>query len=160
MPNKDNSNLYFGRAAQLLVVSEFLMHNWNAAIPEVDTGDDVFVVKDKIGEFKRIQVKAVHGVIRKYGYSAKFTLPYTQAITPITPELVYFLYVRLSKEWGRYLIIERTELHKHLDPNTIGTYNQKKDTVQLYFALHKTKIMCKKVDFKIHESDWSLFPDQ
>ena len=34
MSNKDTKNLYLGRAAQLVVVSEFLLHNWNAAIPE------------------------------------------------------------------------------------------------------------------------------
>ena len=54
---RDKSNLYIGRAGQLLVMSEFLLRGWNAALPEVDVGDDVFVVKDEDGTLFRIQVK-------------------------------------------------------------------------------------------------------
>ena len=55
MSNK--SNLYIGRAGQLAVMSEFLLRGWNAALPEVDVGDDVFVVKDKGGDLFRIQAR-------------------------------------------------------------------------------------------------------
>jgi hypothetical protein len=38
-------------------MSEFLMRGWNVAVPEVDIGDDIFVVRDENGEFVRVQVK-------------------------------------------------------------------------------------------------------
>jgi len=76
----------WAEAGQLYIVAEFLLQDWNAAIPEIDTGDDVFVVQDKIGLFKRIQVKTITGTKRKNGYSAKFIIPYTQISTPVNPE--------------------------------------------------------------------------
>jgi len=49
-------NLYLGRAGQLAVMSEFLTRGWNVAIPEVDIGDDIFVVRDSDGGFRSKQV--------------------------------------------------------------------------------------------------------
>jgi len=46
-------NLYLGRAGQLAVMSEFLTRGWNVAIPEVDIGDDIFVVRDSDGNLSR-----------------------------------------------------------------------------------------------------------
>ena len=44
-------NLYLGKAGQLAAMSYFLMRGWNVATPEVDVGDDLFVVEDKKGIF-------------------------------------------------------------------------------------------------------------
>ena len=33
---KNNYHLYFGKTGHLVVMSEFLLRSWNAAIPEVD----------------------------------------------------------------------------------------------------------------------------
>ncbi len=46
----NRSNFYIGRAGQLAVMAEFLLRGWNVALPEVDVGDDVFVVKDEGGD--------------------------------------------------------------------------------------------------------------
>jgi len=50
-------NLYLGSAGQTWVMSEFLARGYNVAVPEVDRGDDLFVVQDESGDFDRIQVK-------------------------------------------------------------------------------------------------------
>ncbi len=50
-------NHYIGKAGHLAVMAEFLMRGWNVAIPEVDTGDDIFVVQDENGTLRRVQVK-------------------------------------------------------------------------------------------------------
>ncbi len=42
----------------MAVMAEYLARGYNVAIPEVDIGDDIFVVRDEIGEFSRIQVKS------------------------------------------------------------------------------------------------------
>lgn len=43
-------NLYTGRAGQMAVMAEFLIRGYNVAVPEVDVGDDILVVKDRSGE--------------------------------------------------------------------------------------------------------------
>ena len=50
-------NQYLGKAGHLYIMSEFLMLGWNVAIPEVDIGDDIFVVQDDNGTLRRVQVK-------------------------------------------------------------------------------------------------------
>jgi len=50
-------NQYLRKAGQLFVMSELLFRGWNVAIPEVDVGDDIFVVKDDSGQLQRVQVK-------------------------------------------------------------------------------------------------------
>jgi len=43
---KRNFNLYLGKAGHLMVMAEFLTRGWNVAIPEVDIGNDIFVVHE------------------------------------------------------------------------------------------------------------------
>ena len=54
---KNNYHLYLGKAGHLTVMSEFLLRGWNVAIPEIDIGDDIFVVQDESGTLRRVQVK-------------------------------------------------------------------------------------------------------
>jgi|GEM_PF-4307042 len=66
-----NFNLYIGKAGHLAVMSEFLMRGWNVATPEVDIGDDIFVVEDESGTMKRVQVKSSSAKIRKDSFSSR-----------------------------------------------------------------------------------------
>ena len=50
-------NMYKGRSGQLAVMAELLARCYNVAIPEVDRGDDIFVVEDGSDNIWRIQVK-------------------------------------------------------------------------------------------------------
>jgi hypothetical protein len=68
-------NQYLGKAGHLFIMSEFLMLGWNVAIPEVDIGDDIFVVQDDSGTLRRVQVKTSTSKIRKDGFSAQFSVP-------------------------------------------------------------------------------------
>ena len=52
-PMSKKFNQYLGKAGHLTVMSEFLMLGWNVAIPEVDIGDDIFVVQDENGTLRR-----------------------------------------------------------------------------------------------------------
>ena len=89
-------NLYLGKGGQLAAMSFFLMRGWNVATPEVDIGDDIFVVDDKKGFFSRIQVKTSKAVERENGYSVQFNLPLDQVATSTDPEIYcndsYFFY--------------------------------------------------------------------
>src|SRR5947209_219645 len=50
-----NQRAFFGRSGQLAVMAEFLARGINVAIPEVDVGDDVFVVKGAEDLVTRVQ---------------------------------------------------------------------------------------------------------
>jgi hypothetical protein len=49
---------FFGRSGHLAVMAELLHRRINVAIPEVDVGDDVFVVKGSDETVVRVQVKS------------------------------------------------------------------------------------------------------
>jgi len=70
-------NLYIGSAGQAAAMSEFLVRGYNVAIPEVDRGDDLFVVQDASGSFNRIQVKTsiAKKKVKKNTYAAQFNIP-------------------------------------------------------------------------------------
>lgn len=55
-------------------MSEFLMPGWNVSIPEVDIGNDIFVVQDDNGTLRRVQVKTSVSTSRKSTYSAQFSI--------------------------------------------------------------------------------------
>jgi hypothetical protein len=113
------ANLYFGAAGQLAVMSEFLILGYNVAIPEVDRGDDLFVVKDQDGEFRKIQIKSANAKsrVKSNDYSCMFKVKLDQLSTPQTPELFYVFIVRHQDRWSDILCISRSDLHaKHVDP--------------------------------------------
>ncbi len=59
-------------------MSEFLVRGWNVAIPEVDVGDDIFVVKDSSGAFLRVQVKTSSAINNHKSFGEQFKLSYKQ----------------------------------------------------------------------------------
>ena len=50
----------------MAVMAEFLARGYNVAVPEVDRGDDLFVVRDDNGELSRIQVKSASAAYASY----------------------------------------------------------------------------------------------
>lgn len=103
-------NLYLGKAGQFAMMAECLMRGFNVAIPEVDIGDDLFVVNDQSGNYRRIQVKSVTAVRRKAGYSAQFQVPLPQLEQVFVPDLIYVFVARFSAGWGSFLVIPRDTL--------------------------------------------------
>jgi hypothetical protein len=91
-------NLYLGRAGHLMAMSEFLMRGWNVAIPEVDVGDDIFVVEDKSGILKRVQVKTSKTIKKKEVYKAQFQIPLNQLLDIRDTMLYYVFIVRIENK--------------------------------------------------------------
>ena len=104
------NNLYLGKAGELTAMSYFLMRGWNVATPEVDVGDDIFVIEDNKGIFHRVQVKTAKAVERKNGYSVQFNLPLAQLEKRIQPEIHYIFVVCRNEEWSDKIIIPRRTL--------------------------------------------------
>lgn len=148
---------YRGKTGHLFAANQFLMHGWNAAIPEVDVGDDIYVVKDVKGYFRRVQVKTSTAVERGYGCSVQFKLPRVQLRKTHNPELVYFLVVRRNLDWYDYLIIKRSTIKSLIFSSGVG--RKYKDCVNLYIKYddNNGSIICSSRDFSKFSKDWTHF---
>ncbi len=76
-------------------MAEFSHRGINVAIPEVDIGDGIFVVRGTDEAVTRVQVKTGKGIAQQDGsYFTQFYLPWAQLMTPATPALAYVFVVR------------------------------------------------------------------
>lgn len=151
------NNLYLGKAGELTAMSYFLMRGWNVATPEVDVGDDIFVIEDNKGIFHRVQVKTAKAVERKNGYSVQFNLPLAQLERRIQPEIHYIFVVCRNDEWSDKIIIDREELFNLHQKHSLGTVYENV-TLTLYFSFQEDKILCSGVDLTEFKNNFSNFP--
>lgn len=149
-------NLYLGKAGQLFTMSEFLARGWNVATPEVDVGDDLFVVEDKKGLFQRVQVKTAQAIERQGSYSVQFNVPMSQLEAFISPEIYYIFLVRKQSKWSDMLIIPRETLLAFYKNRHVGTVAN--DSLLLYFSFKEQTISCSKVDFTPFLDNFQDFP--
>jgi hypothetical protein len=154
MSNK--SSLYIGRAGQLAVMGEFLLRGWNVALPEVDVGDDVFVVKDEGGDLFRIQVKTATSKASGSAYTAQFAVGLSQLKTPRVPDLTYVFAVRHGSSWGPYVIIARDALHQEHELHRVGSAS--KEQLVLRLVYERDRVRCGKRDLNAFRNDWSRWP--
>ncbi len=137
-------------------MAEFLLRGWNAALPEVDVGDDVFVVKDEDGDLYRIQVKTATAKPSGSAYSAQFAVGLPQLKTPRQPDLIYVFAVRHTSNWGPYLIIDRRVLHKEYEVNRVGSATEEQLVLRLVYE--HDRVRCGKCDLSACRNDWSRWP--
>lgn len=152
----NRSNLYVGRAGQLAVMGEFLLRGWNVALPEVDVGDDVFVVKDEGGDLFRIQVKTATSKPSGKSYTAQFAIGLSQLKTLRTPDLTYVFAVRHGSNWGPYLIIARDALRQEHELYRVG--GASKEQLILRLAYEHGRVRSGKRDLNAFRNDWSRWP--
>ncbi len=147
------ANLYLGKAGQMAVMSEFLARGWNVAVPEVDVGDDIFVVRDSDGNLSRIQVKTGAAKEIRNGYSVQFSVPLQQLMFPVSPELTYVFAVRRNQRWEAFLVIDRASLNKEYHFDNVGsrTVNNR---LTLYMSFSQEKVVCSKRDFTAYLNRW------
>jgi hypothetical protein len=139
-------NLYLGKAGQMAVMSHFLIRGWNVATPEVDVGDDLFVVEDKKGIFFRMQVKTTQATFKPSGgYSVRFNLPLSQLQQSIEPELFYTLVITHNYQFLSLIVIRRSRLLELYQNHEIGSVVG--DSLMLYMVYKDQKLTCSKVDF-------------
>jgi hypothetical protein len=152
----NKSNLYVGRAGQLAVMGEFLLRGWNVALPEVDVGDAVFVVKDEGRDLFRIQVKTATSKPSRTAYSAQFAVGLSQLKAPRHPDLTYVFAVRHTSNWGPYLIIAREALRKAYDNNGVGSATKERLVLRLVYE--HDRVRWGKRDLSVFQNDWSKWP--
>ena len=149
-------NAYIGKAGHLAVMAEFLVRGWNVAIPEVDIGDDIFVVEDTNGIMKRVQVKTASVVTRKSTFSAQFQVPLKQLLNISKSPILYIFITRNNDFWTKPIIVQQGQLLDHFKKN--NTTMQDKKYLNLYFSYSNDKVICLGQDFTKYIADFSDFP--
>jgi hypothetical protein len=153
---KKNYHLYLGKAGHLTVMSEFLTRGWNVAIPEVDIGDDIFVVQDDNGTLRRVQVKTSTSITRKKSYKGQFNIPENQLRNISNIPVHYIFIVRHNDEWSKPVVIRQDYLLDHLKKSNIGSIY--KGNLNLHFTYSDGKVKCSKIDLSKYISDFTDFP--
>ncbi len=149
-------NQYLGKAGHLNIMSEFLMLGRNVAIPEVDIGDDIFVVQDDDGTLRRVQVKTSTSTARKESYSGQFSVS-VKNLRNVSNILVHYIFlVRHNNEWSKPVIIRQDYLLNHFSNNQVGTAAY--GTITFYFSYNNGKVECCGQDFTKYIKDFSDFP--
>jgi hypothetical protein len=156
----DNEKTYKGKAAQLHVMSQLLLRGWNVAIPEIDTGDDILVVKDNTGDLRKVQVKSTYTILQEddTGFKVKFNIPGKQLIKEQPVELTYFFVVLKNGVWhNQIIVIQRDQLEYKL---SLMKEDISKENINFYVTFSKEGVISQSEDFSDFINDYSLFPVQ
>lgn len=154
MTKKRNS--YLGKAGHLAMMSEFLIRGWNVAIPEVDIGDDIYVVEDENGTLRRVQVKTSTATPLRHGFSGQFNIPLRQLINIKTIPIHYAFIFRNEGRWESPLIVRQDYLQKHVEDDSVGSKSN--DAVMLRISVKNKRALCSKVDFTQYVDNFEDFP--
>jgi hypothetical protein len=153
---KKNYHLYLGKAGHLTVMSEFLTRGWNVAIPEVDIGDDIFVVQDDNGTLRRVQVKTSTSTVRQNSFRGQFNVPITQLRNITNIPVHYVFVVSHNNQWTKPVVIRQDYLLDHLQNNNIGVNHDV--NLNLYLSYSTSKVEFSGLDLTKYVSDFSDFP--
>ena len=141
-------------------MSEFLLRGYNVAIPEVDVGDDIYVVEDSNGNLRKVQVKYAKTTLRKLGFSASVNVPIDQLRQPDEPVLTYVFAFRLEDGWEKLLIIRRQKLFELHQAMEVGNHSAGYPNVTFYFSYDRKRdiLNCSKVNLSGYLNDWTDWP--
>lgn len=145
-------------------MAEFVVRGYNVAMPEIDIGDDIFVVKDSDGDLNRIQVKtAIAKPQRKDDcYLAQFSVAYTHLEKPRKPDITYVFVVRYKNTWSDFIIIPRRELSVLRQNSNIGSLSTNKQTGQqslvLKLAFKPGEVICSGLSLLQYRNCWDDWP--
>ena len=154
---KKNYHLYLGKAGHLTVMSEFLTRGWNVAIPEVDIGDDIFVVQDDNGTLRRVQVKTSTSTSRLNHFSGQFNVPLAQLKNIANIPVHYVFIVRHNDQWTKPVIIRQDYLLDFWQTKKFGSEHN--GTLNLYFSfLEGGRVESSGLDLSKYVSDFTDFP--
>ena len=149
---------HVGKAGQFAVMSEPALRGYNVAIPEIDTGDDVFAFDDGRGVLWRIQVKAATPTAQKTSRRYQFRCRESAIRAPVTPELTFVFALRDAARW-RFLVPARNLLRNYVVAHGLGSLSTAGDDRQMSVTLHDDgRAVCSGVDLSHHPGDFSVWP--
>ena len=140
----------------MAVMSELLWRGWNVAVPEVDVGEDILVVRDEDGDFWRVQVKTATAQPQLAGCSAQFSISLSQLELTRNPDLIFVFAIRSTGWWEPFIIIDReTLLGEHI-AHGVGSVSD--GNLILRFSVQDSKLLCSRRDFQAYRNNWSWWP--
>lgn len=142
-------------------MAEFLRRGYNTAIPEIDTGDDIFVIADATGKLSRIQVKSALGKGTK-SIRGVFGVSRKQLEVVRQPELWYVFAVYHNGFWREFVVIRRDrlqELHEMKGVGHIDPHRSRTEYVRFYIAFHEHDVLCNGVSLRQYRHNWSAWPE-
>lgn len=158
MPTK----AHVGIAGQLALMAEFAIRGYNVSIPEVDEGDDAWVVNHKTGHAWRFQVKTARPKAQGESYRYQFAVKQEQITRDFQPPVV-FAFVMRAKTRFQYVIIDRKVLKNYIDSKQIGTQEGESHVFTLVYYFDgekKGKVYAtKKLEVTHHLNNWSDWPE-
>lgn len=147
---------YIGKAGHLAIMGELCLRGYNVSMPEIDKGDDVFVVNDTTGAMWRLQAKTSLGTAQRTSRRYQFRLRTNQITTAQTPELHYAFIMRKNRRWF-FLVMDRAVLRTYVINQQIGTAAD--PYRQFTIVLHDDgRCICSGVDLRNHIGDWNTWP--
>lgn len=152
MAQPTHAGNYLGKAGQLAAMSEFLLRGYNVAMPEVDMGDDIFVVHDPDGELWRIQVKTALGVPRANGFSARFIVPMHQLTSMRVPDTYFVLAARSPANGWEYVTMPRMTLERFVEVRFRSSRGVAQ--VSLYLSFREREVICANADWQCYRNQW------
>ncbi|HET6882698.1 MAG TPA: hypothetical protein VFI31_21195 [Pirellulales bacterium] len=151
-------NPFTGRSGQMAVAAQFLKRGYNVAVPEVDRGDDLYVVDETSGELARVQVKASLARGKKM-LAGAFNLSMAQLQRPHHPELYYVLAFYREGLWRDFLVIPRPDLYRLRTIENIGHITDGGRRLVLHVSLRRGEANCGKVSLSQYLEEWSRWPE-
>lgn len=153
--------LYVGRGGQMVVMAEFLVRGYNVAVPEVDRGDDIFVVQDDNGTLSRVQVKT--GNLRELTGATprtegQFKVSLKQLKTLRIPDITYVLVARSERGWGDFLVVSRDALYDAHLAKGIGSPVDEGRSLLFKIEYSDSRIACSGVDLQAWRNAWTRWP--
>ena len=150
------STHYIGKAGHLAVMGELALRGYNVAMPEIDKGDDIFVVRNDTGAMWRLQVKTSLGKSQKISKRFQFRIREDSIQVSQNPDLHFVFAMRRRGRW-RFLIMDRPVLRNYANNQNLGS--QSGDYRQIAITLTDSgKATCSKQDLTNHLSDWNTWP--
>jgi len=145
-------------------MGEFAIRGYNVALPEIDKGDDVYVLNEITGKLDRVQVKAATPQTRDGCYQV--VILDSQINTnpsPGMPELHFIFALRHQEQW-RFVIVSRINLKKIIDDRAridkdFGSLNRKSRRRTLTLNISRkdeSKVTCSQEPWTM--DDWSCWP--
>jgi hypothetical protein len=146
---------FVGKAGQLAVMAEFLLRGYNVAMPEVDVGDDIFVVNDGVERLWRIQVKTAIGLGRGYGCSGQYLVPLAQ-LRDIDPSPLYYIFVLRWEGHWEFVSLSQKKLER--EQSRFGVGSVAGDNLLLYLAFRRGELLCSGRSWQRNRNNWDLRP--
>ena len=150
------SSHYIGKADHLAVMGELALRGYNVAMPEIDKGDDIFVVRNDTGAMWRLQVKTSLGARNARSKRFQFRIREASIQSLQNPDLHFVFAMRRKGRW-RYLIMDRPVLRNYVINHKLGSLSGPYRQVVVTLT-DGGKATCSRQDLTNHLNDWNTWP--